>query len=56
MGKGHEHRNADAQRPVGDRHNETGISRFDPDEALPYPCGWILRVAENGIGEAALLF
>jgi|HubBroStandDraft_2_1064218.scaffolds.fasta_scaffold1416446_1 hypothetical protein len=32
------------------------ISRFDPDEALPYPDGWILGVEENGTGEAALLF
>jgi hypothetical protein len=33
-----------------------GISRSDPKEALPYSIEWILRVAEDGISEAALLF
>ncbi len=28
----------------------------DPKEALPYSIEWILRVAEDGISEAALLF
>jgi len=56
LGKRHEHRNPDAQCSVGERHNETGISRSDPEEALPYSIGWILRVAEDGISEAALLF
>jgi putative SOS response-associated peptidase YedK len=56
VGKRHEHRKSDAQRSVGDRDNDTGISRFDPYQTLPHTCGWILRVAKNGICEAALRF
>lgn len=56
MGKRHEHRKQDAQRAVGDSHYDTGISRVDPNKALPYSGGRILRVAKNGIGEAAYCF
>lgn len=33
---------SDTERPVVERNNGDGISRFDSDEALPHPRGWIL--------------
>ena len=42
VGQRNEHRNQNAKRPVGNRHNDSGISRIDSDEALPHPRGWIL--------------
>jgi hypothetical protein len=54
--KRHAHWKSDAQRTVGDSHDDTCIPRFYSYETLPHPRRWILRVAENGVGEAALLF
>jgi len=48
LGKRHEHRDSNAQCSIGDSHNNTSISKFDLDQALPYPRGRILRVAEMG--------